>query len=275
VVRLQRVGDKSYTGQNGGMSEATTVTLADGVELPLVGFGTWQVSGRRGYDAIRLALEAGYRHIDTATMYANETEVGQAVRDSGIPREDVFITTKLPPERAGRARDTIAASLRALKMSYVDLWLIHWPPRGRASVGAWQDFITARDGGLVRSIGVSNYSTTQIDELAKETGVTPTVNQIPWSPWEHNPTRLEELRQRGVVLEGYSPFKRSDLSDRTLADIAAAHDVTPAQVVLRWHLQHGIVVIPKSVKPERIRTNFDVFGFALSGDEMARMDRIA
>ncbi len=187
----------------------------------------------------------------------------------------MFITTKLPPERAGRARDTIAGSLRALKMSYVDLWLIHWPPRGRASVGAWQDFITARDEGLVRSIGVSNYSTAQIDELVKETGVTPTVNQIPWSPWEHDPTRLEELRHRGVVLEGYSPFKRSDLSSATLADIAATHGVTPAQVVLRWHLQHGIVVIPKSVKPDRIRSNFDVFGFTLSGDEMARIDDLA
>ena len=182
------------------MTEATTVTLTDGVSMPRVGFGTWQISGRRGYDAIRLALEVGYRHIDTATMYANEAEVGRAIRDSGVPREDVFVTTKLPPERAGRARETLAASLRALSTSYVDLWLIHWPPRGRASVGTWSDFIAARDEGLARSIGVSNYSTAQIDELTKETGVTPTVNQIPWSPWEHDagPARGPARARRGA-----------------------------------------------------------------------------
>lgn len=258
----------------GAMTDPTTVTLADGVQMPLVGFGTWQVTGRRGYDAIRTALAAGYRHIDTATMYGNEQEVGRAVRDSGVPRDDVFITTKLPPERSGRVRETLAASLRALGTSYVDLWLIHWPPHGRASPETWAQFVAARDEGQVRSIGVSNYTTAQIDVLTKATGVTPTVNQIPWSPWQHSPTRLAESRDRRVLVEGYSPFKRSDLRSPVLAGIASAHDVSPAQVVLRWHLQHGIAVIPKSVNPERIRANLDVFGFVLAGDEMARLDAL-
>src|SRR5690606_20891202 len=227
-------------GRMRGMTEGRTATLADGVEIPMVGFGTWRVTGRTGYEAIRTALEVGYRHIDTATMYGNEREVGRAIRDSGVPREEVFVTTKLPPERAGRPRRTLDESLRALGSSYVDLWLIHWPPRGHAAPETWSAFITARDEGLARSIGVSNYSTAQIDELTKQTGVTPTINQVPWSPWQHDAGALAEARERRVVIEGYSPFKRSDLTSPTLVRIAEAHGVTPAQVVLRWHLQHGI-----------------------------------
>jgi diketogulonate reductase-like aldo/keto reductase len=261
--------------QNGRMTDATTVTLASGYEMPMVGLGTWQVSGRKGYEAMRTALDTGYRHIDTATMYGNETEVGRAIRDSGIDRADLFVTTKLPPERSGRVRDTLTGSLRAIGVSYVDLWLIHWPPRGRASVPTWQEFIAVRDEGLVRSIGVSNYTTAQIDQLTNETGVTPAVNQIPWSPFEHDPKRLAELSDRQVVLEGYSPFKRSDLRSRVLAEIASTHGATPGQVVLRWHLQHGIVVIPKSVNPDRIRTNFDLYGIRLTAGEMARIDALS
>jgi len=257
------------------MTEVKTVTLAGGVEMPLVGFGTWQVTGRRGYDAIRYALEVGYRHIDTATMYGNESEVGRAVRDVGVPREDVFITTKLPPERAGRERETLAASLRALGTEHVDLWLIHWPPRGRISVQTWQEFVAARNEGRARAIGVSNYSTAQIDELTSATGETPAVNQIPWSPWIDDPARLAEARERGVVVEGYSPFKRSDLRSPVLTAIAAAHGVSPAQIVLRWHIEHGIVVIPKSSTPERIKSNLDIFGFSLTPDEVARIDALA
>lgn len=259
----------------GTMTQARTTSLPGGVEMPLVGFGTWQVTGRRGYEAIRKALEVGYRHIDTATMYGNEAEVGRAVRDSGMAREDVFITTKLPPERAGRERKTLAESLRELGTSYVDLWLVHWPPRGEARPSTWREFVAARDEGLARAIGVSNYSIAQIDELADATGVMPAVNQVPWSPWEHDPAFLAECVKRGVVVEGYSPFKRSNLSSPVLADVAQRHGVTPAQVVLRWHLEHGIVVIPKSVTPQRIAENFDVFGFSLSDDEIARIDALA
>jgi 2,5-diketo-D-gluconate reductase A len=256
-------------------SDDRTVDLAAGVQMPLVGFGTWQASGRRGYDAMRYALEVGYRHLDTATFYRNETEVGRAVRDSGLPREEVFVTTKLPPSHAGRERQTLAESLVALGMDYVDLWLIHWPPSGRAAAETWKQFLSLREEGLARAVGVSNYSTAQIDELIRSTGEAPAVNQIPWSPWQYDARQLAESREHGVVVEGYSPFKNSNLRDSVLREIAASHGVTPAQVVLRWHIEHGIVVIPKSVTPERIRTNFDVFGFSLNAEQAARIDALA
>lgn len=240
----------------------------------MVGLGTWQLTGRRGYDAMHYAIDAGYRHLDTATMYRNEAQVGQAVRDSGLPRQDVFVTTKLPPERAGRERETIAASLRALGLDYVDLWLVHWPPGNRASPKVWEQLLAIRSEGLVREVGVSNYSISQLDALMAATGEAPAVNQIPWSPRRHDSRTLAEHRQRGVVVEGYSPFKGTSLHSRVLVEVAAAHDVTPAQVVLRWHLQHAIVVIPKSATQERIRTNLDVFGFTLTPDEVARIDAL-
>jgi 2,5-diketo-D-gluconate reductase A len=252
-----------------------TVTLSNGAEMPLVGFGTWQLRGQEAYDATRYALEIGYRHLDTATMYRNEAEVGQALRDSGVPREEVFVTTKLPPERAGREQETIAASLKALGIHSVDLWLIHWPPGGGQSVRIWREFIAARDAGQTRAIGVSNYSTAQIDELAGATGETPAVNQIPWSPFGHSERTLAESRERGVVLEGYSPLKGSDLRDPVLREIAERHGVTVPQVILRWHLEHRVVVIPKSAHKERIETNLDVYGFELDADEVSRIDALA
>ena len=253
----------------------TTVTLAGGVELPRVGLGTWQLSGRRAYDAIRYALDAGYRHIDTATIYGNETEVGRALRDSGLPRKDVFITTKLPAERARRARETLETSLRELDVEAVDLWLIHWPTTARDLTTTWEALLAARSDGLARSVGVSNFSIDQIDRITTETGEAPALNQVPWSPFEHSATTLAEHRERGVVLEGYSPFKRSDLRSPVLNTIAKAHGVTPAQVVLRWHLQHDIVVIPKSATPERIDENLNVYGFALTDEEMSSIDALS
>jgi diketogulonate reductase-like aldo/keto reductase len=250
------------------MSE-NSVTLRGGVAIPLLGFGTWQLSGRRAYDATRAALSAGYRHIDTATMYGNEAEIGRAVRDSGIPREDIFVTTKIQADRAGRERETIQASLRALGLDYVDLWLIHWPPR-RDIPAMWREVVAARDAGLARTVGVSNFSPSQIDELDE----TPVLNQIPWSPFDYDPALVAELHKRDVVLEGYSPFKRSDLRNKVLAEVAAAHGVTPAQVILRWHIDHGFVAIPKSASPERIASNVDIFGFSLSADELASIDAL-
>jgi len=257
------------------LDDARTVTLPGAVEMPLVGFGTWQLRGSRGYQALGLALESGYRHIDTATMYGNEVEVGRAVADSGLDRREVFITTKLPPGQAGQEQRTLAESLRALGTDYLDLWLVHWPPRGGTLVRTWERFRQLRDEGLTRAIGVSNYSTSQLDELVMATGEAPAVNQIRWAPALHDPKRLAEHRDRGVVLEGYSPFKSSDLRDRRLTEIAETHGVTPAQVVLRWHLEHKIVVIPKSATPERISSNLDVFSFALTPAEVARIDQLA
>ena len=252
-----------------------TVTLAKDGPMPLLGFGTWQMTGARCRAAVRVALEVGYRHIDTATMYRNEHEVGRAVRDSGVARDELFITTKLPPGASGRGRETLDNSLRALGTDHVDLWLVHWPPRGRALVSTWRELLAARDLGLARAVGVSNHSIRQVDELTAATGETPQVNQIPWAPSLHDPALLAEHRRRGVVLEGDSPFKNTDLRHPVLAEIAARHGVTPAQVVLRWHLDHEVVVIPKSATPERIAANFDVFGFSLSPEELARIDRLS
>ncbi|MEU4240601.1 aldo/keto reductase [Actinoplanes sp. NPDC026619] len=251
------------------------VPLNDALEMPLLGFGTWQIRGDSAYKAVRAALDAGYRHIDTATMYGNEAEVGRALADSGVPRDQVFITTKLPPERAGQERATLDESLRALQVDAVDLWLIHWPPSRGRSVPVWREFVALREAGLTRAIGVSNYDVSDIDELASATGVTPAVNQIRFGPTLWDAELVAEHRSRGVVVEGYSPFKTTNLHDPALTKIAGAHGVDPARVVLRWHLQHEIVVIPKSSSESRIATNFDVTGFELSPDEMAAVDGLA
>jgi 2,5-diketo-D-gluconate reductase A len=256
------------------MTDIPEVDLGRGVTMPMVGFGTWQLSGRRAYESVRYALEVGYRHIDTATMYRNEQEVGQAIRDSGLDRDAVFVTTKLPPGNAGRVRATLAESLRALDTEYVDLWLIHWPPRRPASVAVWREFLAVRGEGLSRSVGVSNYDIAQIDELIAATGERPAVNQIRWSPSRYDPALLAAHADRAVAVEGYSPLQGTRLRDPVLAEIAARHHVTPAQVVLRWHLEHGITVIPKSSHPDRIKSNFDLFSFSLTPDEVSRLDHL-
>jgi diketogulonate reductase-like aldo/keto reductase len=191
-----------------------------------------------------------------------------------VDRADLFVATKLPPGNAGRARATIMESLKALGTDYVDLWLVHWPPRGRNLVPLWRDFLAVRNEGLARAVGVSNYSIAQIDELIAATGERPAVNQIPWSPAQYDPALLAAHADRGVHVEGYSPLKGTRLRDRVLAEIAAKYHVTPAQVVLRWHLELGITVIPKSARPDRIESNLDLFGFALSPEEMSRIGRL-
>jgi 2,5-diketo-D-gluconate reductase A len=242
--------------------------------MPMIGLGTWDLRGQRGYQAMRTALNLGYRHLDTATMYRNEAETGRAIADSGLDRAEVFVTTKLLADDAGREQQVLSASLQALGTSYVDLWLIHWPPGAGASRGAWREFLAARDDGRARAVGVSNYSIAQIDDLTKAAGEAPAINQIPYSPSQHDPDLLAAMAERGVVVEGYSPLKGTDLKDPVLAQVAARHGVTPAQVVLRWHLEHGIVVIPKSADPGRLAANLDITGFSLSQDEVAQIDRL-
>lgn len=256
------------------MREIPTATLPGGVRMPMVGYGTWPLRGHQACVAVGQALQAGYRHIDTATMYANESEIGHALRDSGLPRGEVFLTTKLRARDAGRERAVLTRSLRALGTDHLDLWLVHWPPPGRASVPLWQELLAIRDEGLARAVGVSNYSLAQIDELIRATGQAPAVNQVHWNPPRHNAAFLAGLRERGVAAEGYSPLKDSNLNDPLLREIAAAHGVTPAQVVLRWHLEHGITVIPKSASPARMAANLDLFGFSLSADEVIAIDRL-
>jgi diketogulonate reductase-like aldo/keto reductase len=248
------------------------VEIGPGVSMPLLGLGTWQARGRSAQAAVRRALEIGYRHIDTARAYGNEAEVGRAIADSGVPRNEVFVTTKMWPDRAGRERGSLDESLDALGLDHVDLWLIHWPPAGQARPDVWERFLEAQADGVARAVGVSNYSISQLDELERATGRSPAVNQIEWGPALHDARTLDEHRRRGVQLEGYSPLNTTDLRSRRLVEIADAHGVTPAQVVIRWHIEHQIVVIPKSTHPERIVENADVFRFALSADEVAALD---
>ena len=244
------------------------------IPIPLLGLGTWQSDGDDAYRAVRHALDVGYRHIDTATGYGNEDQVGRGIADSGVDRGQVFVTTKLPPDAAGRERETLEQSLRLLGTEFVDLWLVHWPPNGEATPSTWQAFRDLRDEGLVRAIGVSNYSLEQIDELIDVTGESPAINQIPWSPSDFDLRLVSGHAQREVALEGYSPFKRTDAEDPVLTELAAAKGVTVQQVVLLWHLRHRVVVIPKSVNPERIEANLDVLGFTLSDEDVALIDAL-
>jgi len=251
-----------------------THVLPGGSALPLLGLGTWQLEGAQAVDAVAYALDIGYRHVDTATGYSNEVEVGRGLVESGVARTLVFVTTKCPPENAGHERETIQQSLKDLALDYVDLWLVHWPPNGEARPETWREFIRARDDELVREIGVSNYSIAQIDELIEATGVTPAVNQVPWSPKDFDPDLLAAHTERGIVLEAYSPLKRSDLNGSLLREIAEEYGVTPSQVVLQWHLAHGIAVIAKSANHARITANLDAVGFALAADDVAAIDAL-
>jgi 2,5-diketo-D-gluconate reductase A len=240
--------------------------------MPLLGFGTWQIENEDAPEATTTALELGYRHIDTATGYGNEAGIGSALASSGLDRDAVFITTKLPPEHVGRERQTIEESLTKLGVERVDLWLVHWPPNGQASPEVWAQVVQAQQDGLATNIGVSNYSLAQIDELVAATGVTPAVNQIRWSPGIYDPAVAAGLAERGVVLEGYSPFKASNLNDPTLLRIAEVHDATAAQVIVAWHVAHGFVVIPKSVRRERIEANAAGARIELTADEVTAID---
>lgn len=242
----------------------------------MVGFGTWKMRHDVAHEAVLAALAAGYRHIDTATMYANEADVGSALRESGLDRAEVFITTKIRPSDAGRASSVLRQSLRALDTDYIDLWLVHWPPsRKGESRQLWNELLELQADGHVIDIGVSNYTLREVDELIRSSGQTPAVNQIDWGPARYDSHMLAGLAERGIAVEGYSSLKNTNLDDPMLAKIAAAHGVTPGQVVLRWQLEHNVVVIPKSARPERIAANLDLFGFALSAEEMASIDGMA
>jgi 2,5-diketo-D-gluconate reductase A len=253
---------------------APVATRDGSASIPLLGLGTWQARGDEAYRAVRTALDLGYRHVDTATMYGKESEIGRALADSGV-RDEVFVTTKCPPDRLGREDETLEESLRLLGLERVDLWLVHWPPHGESgSLRMWERLVAAREDGRAASIGVSNYSPELIDELTQATGVTPAVDQIPWSPSDHDPALVAELERRGVLLEGYSAFKRTDMGDPVLARVAEAHGATPQQVVLAWHLQRGFVVIPKSVRRERLEANLAAVDLRLTDEELATVDAL-
>ncbi len=249
-----------------------TLALRGGGAIPLVGFGTWQLKGEECHGGVLAALEAGYRHVDTAAVYGNEREVGRALAESGVPRNEIFVTTKYNP-RSGRPElDVLGRSLEALGLEHVDLWLIHAPVDDRRNAAVWEGFVKAQAAGTARDIGVSNFRPEQIDHVSGATEVTPAVNQIEWRPSLYDASVVSAHESRDVVLEGYSALKGGALSDPVVTRIADDLGRTPAQVLVRWHVQHGFVVIPRSSKAERIRANADVGGFALSDEQMAALD---
>ena len=259
-------------------TKVPSIALSDGSTIPQLGFGVFQVPPEETAEAVTRALLAGYRHIDTAAAYRNEAGVGQALHAAGLERDEVFITTKCFNDDQGReqAMHALKASLERLEMDFVDLYLIHWPVPSRDKyVETWRAFIELREAGLVRSIGVSNFQPAHLERLIAETGVTPTVNQVELHPRLQQLGLRHEHEELGIVTEAWSPLAQGGvLEDPTITEIAETHGKTAAQVVLRWHLQLGNVVIPKSVTPERIIENFDVFDFTLSAAEMASIETL-
>lgn len=260
------------------MNLSPALTLNNGVEIPQLGFGVFQIPTDDTVSAVTKAFEVGYRHIDTAAMYGNEREVGQAVRDSGLAREDVFVTTKLDNDSHGydEARAAFDASIGALGLDYVDLYLIHWPqPANDRYIDTWRAFEQIYADGRAKSIGVSNFQPNHLRRLIAETTVLPAVNQVEVHPTFTQPELRAVHADLGIVTEAWSPLgQAADLENATVTRIAGSLDKTPAQVVLRWHLQRGDVVFPKSVTPERIEANFDVFDFELSGSDMVDVDSL-
>ncbi|MBI3297274.1 MAG: aldo/keto reductase [Elusimicrobia bacterium] len=252
-----------------------SVTLNDGRRMPQLGLGVYQSEpGPAARQAVKWALEAGYRHIDTAKRYDNESDVGEALRESGLPRESVFVTTKLWNDDQGYepALKAFEASRKRLGLEYVDLYLLHWPVPGKR-LDSWSALRTLQREGRVRSIGVSNFLERHLSELIEDSGVVPAVNQVEFSPFLHQKGLLEFCRSRGIVLESYGPLTQGlRLSHPAVADTAARLGRTPAQVMLRWAVQHGIVVIPKSVRRERIEENSRLFDFSIPPADMRRLD---
>ena len=248
--------------------------IGDGIQMPVLGLGVWQMDeGAETENAVEWALEAGYRHVDTAQLYRNERSVGAAIRRSGIPREEIFVTTKwLPTIRS--AGPELERSLERLQMEYVDLYLIHWPVPFRAGRG-WHDLEDLADRGLARAVGVSNYGDERLEKTVRKARIKPAVNQVHFSPLHYRRRLLEACNSLGVVLESYSPLEQGRvIDDSTIGAIARRVERTPAQVLLRWGVQRGTVVIPKSSRRERILENAQIFDFELGEDEMRTLDAL-
>lgn len=259
------------------MNLASTVTLHNGTHMPRLGLGVYQnPPGRTTYQAVRWAIDAGYRHIDTARIYRNERDVGAAIRDSGVPREQLFVTTKLWTGDHGH--DTclrgFEASMKDLNIGYVDLFLSHFPVTGKR-VATWKAMMTLLKDGRCRAIGVSNYTVRHLNQLLDEVGYTPTVNQVEFSPFLYQKKLFDFCREYRIQLEAYSPLTQGQrLGHPKVVEIAQRHAKSAAQVLIRWALQHDIVVIPKSVQRERIIENASVFDFALSPSEMEELNAL-
>jgi 2,5-diketo-D-gluconate reductase A len=247
--------------------------LADGNEIPLLALGVWQVpEGPETENAVRWALELGYRHIDTAQAYRNERSVGKALRESGVPREEIYLTTKFYP--GGKDAEVEAQrSLERMGVDYVDLYIIHWPQGG--PTWAWDGMQRAQAAGYARSIGVSNFSVPELDALIEVADSRPVVNQVQFSPFEFRRDLLDGCEERGIALEAYSPLGTGrHLNDPRVGEIAARLGHTPAQVLIRWAIERSLIVLPKSTHRERIEENGRVFDFALSAEDMATLDSL-
>jgi 2,5-diketo-D-gluconate reductase A len=262
------------------IDQVPRLPLRDEGAIPQLGFGVFQIPQEETVEAVLKALETGYRHIDTAAIYRNEAQVGQAINASALDREDLFVTTKCWNADQGydSAKRALKTSLDQLELDYVDLYLIHWPaPSQDKYVETWKAFIEAQQEGLVRSIGVSNFQPAHLRRIIEETGVTPSVNQIEMHPSLQQHGLLREHEDRGILTEAWSPLAQGQvLDDPAITGIAEAHGRTPGQVVLRWHIQLGNIIFPKSVTPSRIEENFKIFDFVLTDDEMsaiAALDR--
>lgn len=257
------------------LSLSSRIRLNDGREMPVLGLGMWNLSpGREAEAAVAHALRVGYRHFDTAKLYGNERDLGAAILGNDVPRDQIFVTTKLWNDDHGRDRAARAfdQSLATLGLEYVDLYLIHWPEGGQRSE-SWRALQEIAQGGRARSIGVSNYAIRHLEEVLAESEVVPAVDQVEFHPFLYRRELLDFCTRHGIVVEAYSPLtKGRRLHDPTVQEVAAKVRRTPAQVLIRWSLQHGLVVIPKSSRPERIEENARVFDFSLSPADMARLD---
>ncbi len=263
------------------------VALNNGIDMPTVGLGTWQMQGGECERAVGEALKAGYRHIDTAAYYGNERDVGKAIRKSGIPREEIFVTTKLWPTDFFDPRKAFEKSLWALGLKYVDLYLIHWPVPGQ-SHNVWRALEKIYEEKLGRAIGISNYGIGElrrmlnpcfgfgdIKNVLSYANVLPAVNQIKFNPFDYEKEILEYCKEHRIFVEAYSPLTRSrHLSDAVITRIAKKHGKTPAQIMIRWCIEHGTVPLPKSSHPDRIRENIDVFDYSLDEIDMATLDQL-
>jgi 2,5-diketo-D-gluconate reductase A len=254
------------------------IRLRDGEQIPQLGFGTWQIPPKDAADVVTRALLAGYRHVDTAAAYRNEAGVGQAIHAAGLQRDDVYLTTKLQNSDHGyeQAKRALRASLDRLEVAHVDLYLIHWPvPSTDKYVETWKALVELQQEGLTRSIGVSNFQQPHLERIIAETGVTPAVNQIELHPFLQQAGLRREHADLGIATEGWSPLAQGKVvADPTIKEIAAAHGVSSGQVAIRWQLQLGCIVFPKSVTPARMEENFDVFGFELTAGEMATIESL-
>jgi 2,5-diketo-D-gluconate reductase A len=256
--------------------QAPGLPLAPNEQIPQLGFGVFQVPAKETEQAVAEALSVGYRHIDTAAAYRNEGPVGQAIHASGLGRDEIFVTTKCWNDDHGfdQAKRACRASLERLELSHLDLYLIHWPvPAHDLYVETWKAFVELQAEGLVRSIGVSNFEPAHLERVIAETGVTPAINQVELHPHFQQAGLRREHERLGILTEAWSPLGQGlELADPVIVEIAQQHGRTPAQTIIRWHLQLGNVVIPKSVTPSRIRENFEVFDFALSDEQMAAIE---